>query len=115
MPLLFGRLSAIGVFLVLNVMAYPALANPVEPTPPGTTLTAARTLQHSPPPGVPDNYVITPNGYFDPACVKSVEDGGAILGNNSIRHTDGSIETMTVCPSPHFKKDGTRVEGNLSP
>jgi hypothetical protein len=108
MPQLFRRLSASAVFLVLNIMAYPALANPVEAIPPGATLTAARTLQHSPPPGVPDNYVITPNGYFDPACVKPVEDGAAILGNNSIRHADGSIETLTGYPSPHFKKDGTR-------
>ena len=115
MPQLFRRLSAIAVFVVLNVLVYPALGNPVEPTPPAPTLTAARTLQHSPPPGVSDNYVITPNGYFDPACVKRVGDGAAILGNNSIRHADGSIETMTGCPSPHFKKDGTRVEGNLSP
>jgi hypothetical protein len=111
MPNLFVRIAAIAAFLVVNVMAYPSLANPVEPILPGATLTSARTLLHSPPPGVPDNYVITPNGYFDPACVKRVEDGGAILGNNSIRHADGSIERMTACPSPHFKKDGTRLEG----
>jgi hypothetical protein len=83
MPQLFRRLSAIAVLLVLNIMTYPALAHPVEAIPPGATLTAARTLQHSRPPGVPDNYVITPNGYFDPACVKPVEVGAAIFGNNS--------------------------------
>jgi hypothetical protein len=86
MPQLFRRLSAIAVLLVLNIMTYPALAHPVEAIPPGATLTAARTLQHSRPPGVPDNYVITPNGYFDPACVKRVEVGAAIFGNNSIRY-----------------------------
>jgi hypothetical protein len=64
------------------------------------------------PPGVPDNYVFTPSGYFfDPACVHEVESGAKIRQDFSIEHTDGSIEPPPPpCTSPSFKSDGTRVD-----
>jgi hypothetical protein len=83
--------------------------------PPGTPLAKARTDAHAPPPGVPDDYEITPNGYFDSSCIQRIEGSDTVLDDNSVKHADGSITPAPVCTKPHYLRDGTRVEADQPP
>jgi hypothetical protein len=57
--------------------------------------------------GVPDDYVITPSGYFHASCVREVEEGGTLLENGpAIRHANGTIEKVPVCQYPHYLRTG---------
>src|SRR5215469_5147528 len=57
--------------------------------------------------GVPDNYVVTPFGYFHPSCVRHVAEGEVVLADGRIQHADGSVDTIApVCDYPHFSPTG---------
>jgi hypothetical protein len=75
-----------------------------------TGLTAAQGLQPAGPKRpvtVPEDYVITPFGYFHPTCVKQLDDGDVLLQDDkAIQHVDGSFDSMSVCAYPHFDVRG---------
>src|SRR5262249_26842287 len=61
------------------------------------------------PPGVPADFVITPNGYFHPSCVLELADGDS-LESDHIKGNDGSIRTFDKCTYPHFDHAGREVK-----
>ncbi len=59
------------------------------------------------PPQVPENYVVTPFGYFHPSCVVHLAEGEELLeGGERIQRADGSIYTVPVCEYPHYTARG---------
>lgn len=64
------------------------------------------------PPGVPDDYVITPNGYFSPTCVAIVHAGDKLKANGLIQRASGIAEKPQACGKPNFTLQGVRVEAN---
>lgn len=59
------------------------------------------------PAGVPASYVITPNGYFHPSCVKELASGDTVLRDqHAVRHANGTVENITACPYAHYGARG---------
>jgi hypothetical protein len=79
----------------------------------GTTQAQASTpslvadLQSSSrPAGVPLDYVITPNGFFHPACVVELADDDVLARSGEVTHADGRITPATVCRFASFDAEG---------
>ncbi|MGA9543719.1 MAG: hypothetical protein WBQ85_09125 [Candidatus Sulfotelmatobacter sp.] len=59
------------------------------------------------PAGVPDEYVITPFGYFHPSCVLHVAEGETLLADGRVlRHANGILENIPACAHPHYNASG---------
>ena len=62
------------------------------------------------PPAVPQHFVATPNGWFDPACVIEVGEGDRVLADGRTAHRDGSIARDALpCASPRYDLRGQIV------
>ncbi|UZB13629.1 hypothetical protein [Xanthomonas phaseoli] len=61
------------------------------------------------PVGVPADYVVTPFGYFSPACVQHVHEGDQITSDGAIQRVTGSLEQRKTCNQDNFTRDGIRV------
>lgn len=78
-----------------------------------TTVQALTPAGPKRPAAVPENYVITPFGYFDPSCVAQLAAGDEVRkGEGVIRHANGSTDNIHVCAYAHFKTDGEKVVGD---
>lgn len=72
---------------------------------------------------VPEGYVITPFGYFDPSCVLRLAEGETLLTGGRVQHADGTTElNPAVCNYPHYTPTGllvakgaTKVSGPNTP
>ncbi len=64
------------------------------------------------PPNVPQEYVITPFGYFHPSCVALLAEGDTLLPDGRVQHTDGTVEAAHVCNYPHYTSGGVVVAAN---
>jgi hypothetical protein len=59
------------------------------------------------PAAVPEGYVITPFGYFDPSCVQHIKEGETLLGDARIRHADGTEDAnVHFCNYPSYTAKG---------
>lgn len=62
------------------------------------------------PAGVPDDYVITPFGYFHSSCVRQLGVGETLLADGRvIQHADGTLEDIAACEYPHYAASGAIV------
>jgi len=61
------------------------------------------------PPNVPEEYVITPFGYFHSSCVQMLAEGNTLLADGRVEHPDGTIEAAPVCDYPHYTSTGLTV------
>jgi len=61
------------------------------------------------PPNVPEEYVITPFGYFHPSCVQMLAEGNTLLADGRVAHPNGVIEAAPVCSYPHYTPAGIMV------
>jgi hypothetical protein len=79
-------------------------------------LTAAQALTPAGPKrpvNVPADFVITPFGYYHATCVTHLAQGDEVRKEeNSIKHVNGSFDSIHVCAYPHFKADGTKLLGD---
>ena len=64
------------------------------------------------PTGVPDDYVVTPNGYFSPDCVATVHEGDRLQKNGLIQHASGVTEKVTTCGKANYTLQGDRIEAD---
>ncbi len=65
------------------------------------------------PAAVPADFVITPFGYYHPTCVNHLAQGDVLhTDQKAIQRASGALEPIPVCPYPHFKADGIRVDGD---
>ena len=82
-----------------------------------TSLVASLSLAHAfaaakHPAGVPDNFEITPFGYYHPSCIHHLAKGDNLREDlNAVQHADGTSESVQQCAFPHYKADGIKVEG----
>lgn len=60
------------------------------------------------PADVPQDYVITPFGYFHPSCVMMLTPGNTLLAA-SVQHADGTVEPAPVCQYAHYTPTGAVV------
>ena len=59
------------------------------------------------PPQVPEDYVVTPFGYFHPSCVMHLANGEQLLeGGQQIQKADGTIYIVPACEYPHYTAHG---------
>ena len=62
------------------------------------------------PAGVPDNYVITPFGYFHPSCVIGLAKGDTQVDNgHAVQHQDGSVTHIAPCAYPRYTAKGEKI------
>ena len=82
-------------------------------------LTAAQALTTAGPnrpAAVPEDYIITPFGYFHASCVQQLAEGDVLLKDeNAIRHADGRFDSMHVCEYAHYKANGEAVAATKTP
>ncbi|MGA2905425.1 MAG: hypothetical protein ABSD98_16485, partial [Candidatus Korobacteraceae bacterium] len=56
---------------------------------------------------VPEEYVVTPFGYFHPSCVFHLaKDEELLEGGQVIQRADGTVYTVPVCEYPHYTAHG---------
>lgn len=104
------RASAIAAMLIFNLAAHAADQRASAPTP---ELTRVGSMPaQAKPSGVPDDYVVTPNGYFSPDCVATVHQGDELQANGLIRHASGVSEKAPTCGKANFSLQGERIEPN---
>lgn len=102
-------MSSILVLLTLSAGAFAQAQTPAA----GTVVQSPRhltTAGPNRPASVPEDYVITPNGYFHASCVKEVAQGDTFLKDQgAIQHADGSLESLSPCAYPRYSKRGDVV------
>jgi hypothetical protein len=65
------------------------------------------------PAGVPENYVITPAGYFHPSCVQRLGKGDVLnRDEKTIARANGRIDSAPVCRYAHFRPNGEKVNAD---
>ena len=69
---------------------------------------------------VPEEFVITPFGYFHPSCVVQLAEGHTLLADGRVQLPDGAIEAARHCEYPHYTSGGIAVPadaraGEVSP
>jgi hypothetical protein len=65
------------------------------------------------PAGVPEDYVITPFGYFHPSCVIHLAEGDISLADGLvIQHADGTSTNIPACQYPHYTARGEMVSAD---
>lgn len=109
-----GRIVArSGIVAVMFSFAWAASAFDVSPPTSHVELTRVGSMPTSAKPaGIPDDYVITPNGYFSPDCVATVHTGDELQRNGMIRRASGTMETAATCGKPNYTLQGERVEAD---
>ncbi len=59
------------------------------------------------PSNVPEEYVITPFGYFHPSCLQRLAKGERLLPDGRVQHANGSANAKAaVCGYPHYLRSG---------
>lgn len=62
------------------------------------------------PANVPDDYVVTPAGFFHPSCVNEIAPDEHIRPDNKIENDRGGARELARCEHPRFDKAGRVVE-----
>jgi hypothetical protein len=66
------------------------------------------------PAGVPNNFVVTPFGYFHPSCVRSIAEGETLLPDGRVQHANGAVDANAlVCTYPHYTSSGARISADV--
>jgi len=78
------------------------------------TFSAPLSGEMNRPPNVPEEYVITPFGYFHPSCVLLLAEGNTLLADGRVQYADGTVEAAHVCSYPHYTSSGAIVPADAS-
>lgn len=63
---------------------------------------------------VPEDYVITPFGYFHPSCLRQIAEGETLLADGRVKHADGTVAAnVPVCNYPHYTPTGLLVPADV--
>lgn len=64
---------------------------------------------------VPEDYVVTPFGYFHPSCVRQLGQGDVLHEDEgTVDHADGSKEEIQECAYPHYHSNGEEAREERS-
>jgi len=58
---------------------------------------------------VPQEFVITPFGYFHTSCVRLLAEGNTLLSDGRVAHRNGTIAPASVCGYPHYTRAGQLI------
>ncbi|UPG95049.1 hypothetical protein [Luteibacter aegosomatissinici] len=105
-----ARVGAIVAMLVFAAAVQAADQRASAPTPELTRVGSMST--QAKPSGVPDDYVVTPNGYFSPDCVATIHQGDELQASGLIRRASGVSEKAPACGKANFSLQGERIEPN---
>lgn len=98
--------SLVFVALVLTTLPASLIGQVAVPS----SVKASPVSEPSSPANVPDGFVITPFGYFDPSCVQNLSKGERLLSDGRVQHADGTTaESVVVCNYPHYNRGGIRI------
>jgi hypothetical protein len=65
------------------------------------------------PAAVPENFVITPFGFYHPSCVNHLAKGDILRQDEkAIQRASGATENIQQCAYPHYRADGQKVVGD---
>lgn len=111
------RLSTPSWLVAVTICAGIVLtANPALGSPSNADAQPRRVAAPLPPAGpnrpaaVPEDYVLTPLGYFHPSCVQSLTEGERILRDGRLQCADGSTSHAAAsCTYPRFTANGTMI------
>ncbi len=67
---------------------------------------ASQEIFSSRPKNVPNDYVITPNGYFHPSCVHTVQNDEIVLPGLIIEKQNGERRALEKCKYSNFSRAG---------
>jgi hypothetical protein len=70
---------------------------------------AINVLATTRPTAVPEDYVITPFGYFHPSCVQGLAENELLLSDGRVQRADGSFKAAQSCSFPHFSPSGEKI------
>ncbi|HEV2324490.1 MAG TPA: hypothetical protein VGS10_11125 [Terracidiphilus sp.] len=74
------------------------------------SLNQALTAGPNRPANVPQGYVLTPFGYFDPSCVQKIAEGETLLADGRVKHRDGTVAAnVPVCRYPRYDRHGVAM------
>jgi hypothetical protein len=82
----------------------------------GLTAMNAQVLKETKrPPAVPSEYLVTPFGYFHPSCITHLTYGDTLKRDEfAIQHSDGSLDSVSICNYPHYDAKGNMVSDALN-
>ncbi|POZ61962.1 hypothetical protein [Chromobacterium alticapitis] len=83
-----------------------ALAQAAPPEPPHSLTRAAASPR---PAGVPADYLITPFGYFHPACVQEIRPRESVQADGSIRGANGAVRAGASCQHVRYTLRGEAI------
>ncbi|WP_186164080.1 hypothetical protein [Burkholderia gladioli] len=94
--------------LLLTAFAPAAQADEAAAAPRQLT-TVASLDRAARPANVPLDYVVTPNGYFSPACVQVIHQNETLRTDGSILQKNGAVRSAAKCDRPHFDRAGHSI------
>lgn len=77
-------------------------------------ISAAASAQRLPP-GVPSDFVFTPNGYFHPSCIVRVSHDDVLNEDGSVRAPDSNLRGPVHCAYPHYDGAGRPLSPERAP
>lgn len=79
----------------------------------GLTVAQALAAAAPRPATVPQDFVITPFGYYHPSCVNHLAKGEVLRQDiKAIEHANGTTTNIEQCAYPHYRADGEKVVGD---
>jgi hypothetical protein len=65
------------------------------------------------PAAVPEEFIVTPFGYYHPSCINHLAKGEVLRQDEkAIQRNDGTTENIQQCAFPHYRADGEKVVGD---
>jgi hypothetical protein len=93
------------ILAVLSEPVYASVAPDTSQT--SASVTPAPAAGPDRPSNVPEEYVITPFGYFHPSCLQRLAKGERLLADGRVLHANGSANAKAaVCSYPHYLRSG---------
>lgn len=90
---------------IVSSLAMVSTQSPAKAEPIGVLLSGVDR-----PSSVPNGYLVTPFGYFHPACVQQVRKGETLLADGRIRNKNGTTpEEVPVCGYPRYSRSGNVI------
>jgi hypothetical protein len=96
---------------ICRSIAAVALMSIVSFMPAAQALPLAAGSHH--PAGVPEEFLVTPFGYFHPSCVNQLAKGEVLHQDaQTIERANGVVYRIPACAYPHYRADGEKVTGD---
>ncbi len=86
----------------------------VSEAPPASVSNAITKAAPKRPANVPSEFVVTPHGYFHPACIAELSEDESMRADHRIHGKNGHVRDIPGCDFPHYDKHGNAVQATAS-